>query len=111
MAKKLDRGLANLQWRLKFPEAFIEVLCRLHSDHNPLYLILGGLPQARGPKPFRFEAAWMVHSDYQGMVQKAWEEKRESPWRPLFRLETTPKSLIKMFSVISLKGKELLRQE
>lgn len=36
MAKKLDRGLANLQWRLAFPEAFIEVLCRLHSDHNPL---------------------------------------------------------------------------
>lgn len=35
MAKKLDRGLANLCWRLKFPEAYFEVLCRLHSDHNP----------------------------------------------------------------------------
>lgn len=42
MAKRLDRGLANLQWRLKFPEAFIEVLCRMHSDHNPLLLRMGG---------------------------------------------------------------------
>lgn len=25
VAKKLDRGIANLQWRLNFPEAFIEV--------------------------------------------------------------------------------------
>lgn len=76
MAKKLDRGLANLQWRLHFPEAYIEVLCRLHSDHNPLLLRMGGLPQSRGPKPFRFEAAWMVHEDYQGVVKQAWEERR-----------------------------------
>lgn len=82
-AKKLDRGLANLQWRLCFPEAFIEVLCRLHSDHNPLLLRLGGLPQPRGPKPFRFEASWMVHKDYQGVVQKAWGEKRGKPLEAL----------------------------
>lgn len=71
MAKRLDRGLANLHWRLAFPEAYIEVLCRLHSDHNPLLLRMGGMPQLRGPKPFRFEAAWMVHEDYQGIVKTA----------------------------------------
>lgn len=69
MAKKLDRGLANLQWRLGFPEAFIEVLYRLHSDHNPLFLRLGGLPLARGQRPFRFEAAWITHNDYYEVVQ------------------------------------------
>lgn len=78
-AKKLDRGLANLQWRMEFPEASIEVLCRMHSDHNPLLLRLGGMPQVRGPKPFRFEAAWIVHNEYQGVVQTAWEEKRGKP--------------------------------
>lgn len=83
MAKKLDRGIANLQWRLAFPEAFIEVLCRLHSDHNPLFLRLGGLPQMRGPRPFKFEAAWIVHSDYQGVVQHAWGTRRGRPMEAL----------------------------
>lgn len=83
MAKKLDRGLANLQWRLKFPNAFIEVLCRLHSDHNPLLLRLGGLPQMRGPKPFRFEAAWIVHNDYQEVMQAAWDRRRGNPLEAL----------------------------
>jgi hypothetical protein len=57
LSKKLDRAIANINWRLSFPEAFVEVLCRLHSDHNPLLLRFGGLPLARGPRPFRFEAA------------------------------------------------------
>lgn len=56
LSKKLDRGLANVDWRMSFPEAFVQVLCRLHSDHNPLLLRFGGLPLARGPRPFRFEA-------------------------------------------------------
>lgn len=79
MAKKLDRGLANLQWRMIFPDAFIEVLCRLHSDHNPLLLRLGGLPKKRGPRPFKFEAAWIVHNDYQEAVQDAWGRRRGKP--------------------------------
>lgn len=83
MAKKLNRALANIQWRLSFPEAFVEVLCRLHSDHNPLLLKLGGTPQPRGPKQFRFEAAWAMHEDYQGIVQTAWEQKRGKPLEAL----------------------------
>jgi exonuclease III len=72
LSKKLDRGLANVDWRLSFPEAFIEVLCRLHSDHNPLLLRFGGLPLARGPRPFRFEAAWIDHKDYMDLVYHSW---------------------------------------
>lgn len=41
ISKKLDRGMANVDWRISFPEAFVEVLCRLHSDHNPLLLRFG----------------------------------------------------------------------
>ncbi|PNY14401.1 ribonuclease H [Trifolium pratense] len=73
LSKKLDRGLANISWRLAFPEAFIEVLCRLHSDHNPLLLRFGGLPTAAGPRPFRFEAAWINHEDYAEVVDRAWQ--------------------------------------
>ncbi|XP_024630927.1 uncharacterized protein [Medicago truncatula] len=72
LSKKLDRGLANVDWRISFLEAFVEVLCRLHSDHNPLLLRFGGLPLARGLRPFRFEAAWIDHSDYAEVVRSSW---------------------------------------
>lgn len=77
MAKRLDRGLANLQWRLDFPEAFLEVLCRFHSDHNPLLLRLGGLPQARGPKPFRFEASGLFMRSTRGLFKQLGRKKGE----------------------------------
>jgi hypothetical protein len=43
--KKLDRGIANLPWQLAFPEAYVEVLRRLHSDHHPLLLRCGNCPK------------------------------------------------------------------
>jgi hypothetical protein len=63
ISKKLDRGIANLPWQLAFPEAYIEVLCRLHSDHHPLLLRCGKILKRNGPRPFRFEAAWLTHPD------------------------------------------------
>jgi hypothetical protein len=72
LSKKLDRGLANVEWRMSFPEAFVEVLCRFHSDHNPLLLRFGGLPLSRGSRPFRFEAAWIDHNDYADLVKRSW---------------------------------------
>jgi len=57
---------------MTFPEAFVEVLCRFHSDHNPLLLRFGGLPLARGLRPFRFEAAWIDHHDYGALVKNSW---------------------------------------
>lgn len=44
-----------------FQEAFVEILCRFHSDQNRILVCLDGLPQVRGPRPFRFEAAWITH--------------------------------------------------
>jgi len=60
-----------VDWHLSFPKAFVEVLCRLHSDHNPLLLRFGGLPLARGPRPFRFETAWIDHNDYMNLVSQS----------------------------------------
>lgn len=34
----LDRALNDSDWRIQFPEAFVEHLCRLHFDHNPIFL-------------------------------------------------------------------------
>jgi len=79
LSKKLDRGLANIQWRLAFQKAFVEVLCRLHSEHNPIILRFGGLPIVCGPRPFRFEAAWINHNDYMGVAEHAWMTSNNNP--------------------------------
>ncbi|KEH17172.1 hypothetical protein MTR_0036s0160 [Medicago truncatula] len=68
----LDRSIANVDWSMPFPEAFVEVLCRLHSDHNPLLLRFGGLPLARGPRSFCFKAAWIDQHDYAELVKNSW---------------------------------------
>jgi len=78
LSKKLDQGLANIYWRISFLEAFVEVLCRLHFDHNPLLLRFGGLPLARGPRPFRFEAAWIDHKDYENLVRNSWNSSNHN---------------------------------
>jgi hypothetical protein len=72
--RKLDRALADISWRMAFPDAYVEVLCKFHSDHNPLLLRCGIPLQNYGPRPFRFEAAWITHPHYSEIVQSAWEK-------------------------------------
>ncbi|MCH81888.1 RNA-directed DNA polymerase (Reverse transcriptase), partial [Trifolium medium] len=79
LSKKLDRGLANVDWRLAFLEAFVEVLCRFHSDHNPLLLHFGGLHIAQGTRPFHFIAAWIDHDEYSTLVERAWTIADHNP--------------------------------
>lgn len=83
IAKMLDRCMANLPWRLNFPEAFVEILCRSQSDHNLILLRCGGLPQLNGTRPFRFEAAWITHPNYQQVVQQAWNRGNHDLLRSL----------------------------
>lgn len=77
LSKKIDRGLANVDWRLAFLEAFVEVLCRLY--HNLVLLCFGGLPLTRGPRPFRFEAAWIDHESYSDLIINAWNSSNHNP--------------------------------
>ena len=64
LAKKLDRALVDLEWRDKFPEAFVENLYKLHSNHLLILLRCGGLPVFKRELPFYFEVAWSTHKDY-----------------------------------------------
>ena len=52
MMKKLDRALASLSWRHLFPEAYIEVLGKFHSDHFPFLLHCEGQQLVRGERSF-----------------------------------------------------------
>ncbi|GAU45928.1 hypothetical protein TSUD_100050 [Trifolium subterraneum] len=49
-----------------------------HSQHNPLFLRFGGLPITKGPRPFRFEAAWIDHKDYSTLVDRAWNSSNHN---------------------------------
>lgn len=71
--KRLDRAFANARWRVQFPEVIVRVLPRTHGDHSPLLLDLEGLPPPpKKKRPFRFNAAWMLHSDFRGLVSETW---------------------------------------
>ena len=72
--KKLDRVVADWRQRVKFPNACVKVLLRIYSDHNLLLLRMGGFPQAHGPKPFRFQAAWVYQEDYHHVVSQPWNK-------------------------------------
>ncbi|XP_057424948.1 uncharacterized protein LOC130718376 [Lotus japonicus] len=45
---------------------------RFHSDHSPVLVRCGGRHVFRGARPFRFEAAWLSHSEYEQVVASAW---------------------------------------
>jgi hypothetical protein len=74
LAKRLDRpDLANHDWQVEFPKAYMENLYRNHSDHNPIRLRCRVLSPAARERPFRFEAAWITHEDYYAVVPNAWQ--------------------------------------
>lgn len=73
VAKRLDRVLCCAQARLKWQEAKVSHLPFLASDHAPLYLQF--TPEVKGNayrRPFRFEAAWLQHSEFQELIAASW---------------------------------------
>ena len=70
LAKRLDKALASSDWQTSFPKAYVETLCRIHSDHNPIVLPWE-IARLTCERSFRFEAAWTTHSDYQDIVCSA----------------------------------------
>ncbi|KAL4365379.1 hypothetical protein AHAS_Ahas07G0100200 [Arachis hypogaea] len=57
--KRLDRALANAEWRIKFQEAKVKALPRIGSDHHPLLITLQSRDvMQRRDRLFRYEAMW-----------------------------------------------------
>jgi hypothetical protein len=70
--ERLDRVLANLEWRILFPEASVTHLTRTHSDYCPVLLTLcPNIPRILH-RPFRFESIWFSHVDFLSVVEKTW---------------------------------------
>lgn len=73
-AARLDRGLCDSEWRRLFPVATIKHLPHGYSDHCPLLLQLQATKEVGlGTRPFSFQAAWMLHSNFYGWLEREWD--------------------------------------
>ncbi|KAJ4834508.1 hypothetical protein Tsubulata_049656 [Turnera subulata] len=70
--RRLDRAVANSEWRVLFPEASVIHLTRTYSDHHPLLVNLSGETTVPSVRPFRFEAIWLSHPSYGKVVMESW---------------------------------------
>ncbi|XP_072064539.1 uncharacterized protein [Arachis hypogaea] len=111
VAKKLDRAVINQDWRLMFPEAYTEVLARLHSDHCPLFTRCKMAKRVtKGHRPFRFQAAWMTHPLFRNIVDTAWNRGAPDVVKYLLEVQKDVTSFNKkVFGNIFVKKRELER--
>ncbi|KAL7246982.1 hypothetical protein ACSBR2_001986 [Camellia fascicularis] len=70
--ERLDRALCNDPWHTFFPEAWVQHLPKINSDHCPLLISLIGFVPHLLRRPFRMEAAWLTHPTFETLVQQSW---------------------------------------
>jgi hypothetical protein len=68
----LDRILASVEWKSKYPLAQVTMLSKGVSDHNPLLITTRGEGVSKDPL-FRFEKWWLQVEGFAEMVNKAWD--------------------------------------
>ncbi|KAI5662443.1 hypothetical protein M9H77_21766 [Catharanthus roseus] len=73
---RLDRAMANADWRMMFPNAMVSHLSAGTFDHRPILLNTSPANQCL-PKPFRFTEIWTRDSSSYDIIRKAWNEPIE----------------------------------
>lgn len=76
--KRLDRCFANGEWRVRFPNAFVNHLTALHLDHRPILINLSS-PNPSQPRPFCFEGMWVRDYSAESVIRSAWMKGHSSP--------------------------------
>jgi hypothetical protein len=75
---RIDRVLLSEEWIDVWGQNSLWVLPRDVSDHCPLLLKRNGFDW--GPKPFRFNNAWLDHKDFAKLVEEFWRLQRVEGW-------------------------------
>ncbi|KAL8140802.1 LOW QUALITY PROTEIN: hypothetical protein V2J09_006823 [Rumex salicifolius] len=74
ISKRLDRVLMNYSACIECPSASVRHLSKFASDHTPILLRLKlSAPWYKRQRPFRFEATWMSHPDFNIVLALNWE--------------------------------------
>ena len=71
---RLDRGVAIVEWMLRFPTSWIHHLDAFHSDHKPILLCSDSKLKRfyRWGRPFRFEAMWAKDDSCEKAIKYSW---------------------------------------
>ncbi|XP_050278364.1 uncharacterized protein LOC126719909 [Quercus robur] len=76
--ERLDRGLANNDWFMKFAGTKIHHLTTNSLDHCPLWIVPKGLEIPSITKPFRFEEMWLSDRGCTNVVEAVWASHEEA---------------------------------
>lgn len=70
--ERIDRVMANSNWKHLFTNAFCYVLPALKSDHSPLHINMASstISSKRKQFIFRYEVAWAVREDCSNNIKK-----------------------------------------
>ncbi|KAF4377991.1 hypothetical protein G4B88_004598 [Cannabis sativa] len=72
---RLDRGLASPEWRILFPNAIVNHLAAIESDHRPLLMDTTGGIKSKG-RQFKYENMWARDPRSFWVVKEAWQARR-----------------------------------
>lgn len=71
ISKKIDHAFINQAWSARFPEAYVEFLEPLQSDHSSCLFHVPSA-QRRAPKPFKLFNHIIDHPSFEETVREAW---------------------------------------
>jgi hypothetical protein len=82
--ERLDRVVANSDWRNLWSDVEVLVLANRSSDHHPLLMQINKYEQMakRRGKPFRVEASWAIKPDFKEVIHTGWNSgtHRRDKW-------------------------------
>ena len=80
--ERLDRAVANSEWRHRYPLVRVINGDPRHSDHRPIIVELGGREKREWRKPMeimkKFEARWLEEEEGPAKIEEAWCNALES---------------------------------
>ena len=101
---RLDRGVATVDWFLRFPTSRIHHLECFHSDHRPI-LLISDVEQKRfyrKGRPFRFEAMWVKDNTCEEVIKESWAGLDDAnPVRNLLRKITSCQDNLQTWNRVS----------
>ena len=119
--ERLDRGLANNEWLLRYEGTTVHHLTCSTSDHCPLFIEPEVVVPTNLEKPFRFEKMWLADKGCSDTVRQVWSKQsnRDIASGIVPKIENCGKALKKWSSTnfgsvrkeLKLKQKVLARVE
>ncbi|KAL8482928.1 hypothetical protein ACS0TY_025827 [Phlomoides rotata] len=103
IASKLDRVFVHDCFIEHWDSVHATVLTRAGSDHHPIVLhCIKGSPHR--PRPFKFQTAWTLDSQFRDVVRTSWEH----PLRPPDPISRVMQKLRRLKVELRFRNKEVL---